>query len=52
MLNRAYTETYQKSEKELENLCVIKRECVLLIELLDSRLAKFSAEIVNIKLDG
>jgi len=52
MLSRAYTEACQKSEKELKELSVIERECAHKIELLDLRLTKSAAEVVNVKLDG
>ena len=51
MLNRTYTEAYQKSKQELKELSIIERECTHKIELLDSRMTKVSVEVVNIKLD-
>ena len=43
MLNRAYTKTCQNSENELKKLYIIERKCALLINFLNSRLAKVAA---------
>ena len=43
MLNRAYTKICQNSEKELKKLYIIERKCALLINFLNSRLAKVAA---------
>ena len=35
----------------MKNLCVIQRECVHKIDFLDSKSAKISAKVINVKLD-